>query len=440
MRNVLANLLSRIKSPVLLNVLWLSLDQLSRLAIGLVVGIWIARYLGPQQWGEINYVLAIVSIVTTISNLGMDGFLVKQMLDQPAQKEEILGTASVTRLIFLPVCTFLALLYLAGSGAPASYYYLFAFLSPNFLVLPLDVIDLEFRSRLESKRTVIAKNIGYFLGAAIKMYLLITQKPMLWFAAAMGGEAILSYLFLLLSYQRGRDILSWRFRLNQVPTLLEAGWPFIISNMAVILYMKVDQLMIGQMAGEKELGLFSSASRITDLFTFIPMAVSSSYLAVLVKARQDNAHRVYIQKMQALFSWLAKGAVAIALLVTIVSPLLIHVLYGAKYQGAEKVLLVHIWSLIPIYLGVAAGQYMVIENLQRYNLYKTVIGLLLNIALNVVLIPAFGALGAATSTLVSYYVSALFSNCLFSATRPLFAYQVNSFRRLFSFKSQSTGD
>jgi polysaccharide transporter, PST family len=127
------SLLLKVRSPVLLNIFWLSIDQLSRLAIGLVVGIWIARYLGPQQWGEINYTLALVSIMTSITNLGMDGFLVKELLDSPAQKNQILGTAFVTRMASIPFCALAALLFFYFSGAPTSYYYLFAFLSPNFL-------------------------------------------------------------------------------------------------------------------------------------------------------------------------------------------------------------------------------------------------------------------------------------------------------------------
>lgn len=428
------SLLLKVRSPVLLNIFWLSIDQLSRLAIGLVVGIWIARYLGPQQWGEINYTLALVSIMTSITNLGMDGFLVKELLDSPAQKNQILGTAFVTRLASIPFCALAALLFFYFSGAPTSYYYLFAFLSPNFLAVPLDVIDLEFRSRLQSRRTVIAKNIAYFIGAAIKVYLLVAQKSMLWFAAVMGLEVILSYSFLIISYQRGQNMFAWGFSKNRVWSLLQAGWPFIVANMAVILYMKIDQLMIANIVGETELGIFSSATRISDLFIFIPMAISSSYLAVLVKAKQEEPSSKYIQKTMTLFAWMVKGAVAIACLVSVFSVQIINVLYGEKYQGAENVLFIHIWSLVPIYLGVAAGQYMIIENLQKYNTYKTVIGLALNVALNFILIPAYGAAGAAISTLISYYFSAIFSNYLFSATKQLFAYQIKSFRMIFSFK------
>ncbi|GGM96526.1 O-unit flippase [Dyadobacter beijingensis] len=428
------NLLLKIKSPVILNIIWLSLDQFSRLAIGLVVGIWIARYLGPQQWGELNYTLAIVSIITTIANLGMDGFLVKEILDTPSEKNQILGTAFVTRVLFIPLCVLVALVFLYTSGAPTNYYYLFAFLSPNFLVVPFDVIDLEFRSRLQSRRTVIAKNIAYFLGAGIKLYLLISEKSMLWFAAAIGFEMILSYVFLIISYQREQNIFAWSFRKSRIVSLLRAGWPFIVSNVAVILYMKIDQLMIGNIAGEKELGIFSSATRVTDIFIFIPMAISSSYLSVLVKAKQDDPLSGYLRKMLGLFAWMVRGALAIAIPVSIFSGQIIALLYGAKYAGAEKVLIVHVWALLPIFMGVAASQYMVIENLQKYNIYKTVIGLALNVVLNVVLIPVYGAIGAAIATLIAQYFTAVVSNYFFRSTRELLAYQIKSVQMLFSFK------
>ncbi|WP_229221452.1 flippase [Dyadobacter endophyticus] len=423
-------------SPVLLNILWLSFDKASRLLIGMVVGIWVARYLGPSQWGELNYSLAIISILVAIANLGMDGFLVKEIVSSPDKRNEILGTAFITRLILIPLGLIAAALYLYLLDSPVNSYYILALLSPSFLIAPLDVIDLDFQSRLQSKLTVVSKNLGYFVGAAIKVYFLYSQKSLLWFAAAVGIETVFSYLFLVFNYQRKQSILRWSFSKSRAGELLRAGWPFMISNIAVILYMRVDQLMIGSLAGKVELGLFSSAVKVTDIFVFIPIAVSGSYLSTLVKVKKEASDLIFIEKIHHFFVWMARLSILIAVSVSFFSSQIVEILYGSQYSGASAILIVHIWALVPMFLGVAAGQYLVIENLQQYNVYKTGIGLLLNVLLNLLLIPKMGALGAATATLVSYYVSAIFSNFLFPATRKLFMHQVRSIKMILAFKWQ----
>lgn len=425
-----------IQSPVVKNIVWLSFDKASRLIIGMVVGIWVARYLGPAQWGEINYIVAIISIVTAIANLGMDGFLVKEITAAPHQKEQILGTAFVSRMAFIPIGLAVVALYFYLSNAPRQYYILFALLSPSFLIAPFDVIDLEFQSRLQSKLTVISKNIGYFIGAAIKVYFLLTEKSLLWFAAAIGCETVFAYILLIYNYQRRQNLFAWSFSREKVRELLVAGWPFMVSNLAVILYMRVDQLMIGRLAGEAQLGLFSSATRVTDIFLFIPVAISGSYLSTLVRIKQQQGDEAFVGKIRNFIEWMTKISIAIAIFVSVFSKQIIDVLYGPKFSGAEGVLVAHIWALVPVFIGVAAGQYLVIENLQRYNIYKTGIGLGINLLLNVILIPEMGAIGAAVATLISFYISAIFTNALFSATRQLFGYQIDGFKRLFSFNNK----
>jgi len=197
--------------------------------------------------------------------------------------------------------------------------------------------------------------------------------------------------------------------------------------------MRVDQLMIGRLAGEAELGLFSSATRVTDIFVFIPVAISGSYLSTLVRIKQQDGDEAFVGKIRNFIEWMAKISIAIAIFVSVFSRQIIDVLYGAKYSGADSVLVAHIWALVPMFIGVASGQYLVIENLQRYNIYKTGIGLGVNLLLNVILIPGMGAIGAAIATLISFYISAILSNALFSATRQLFGYQLDGFKRLFSF-------
>jgi len=265
------------RGPVVLNIIWLSFDKVLKLVIGLVVGVWVARYLGPTQWGKLNYISAFVAILVTVAKLGMDGFLTKEILQHPDAKNELLGTSFFIRVFLLPFLFLFVLVYFYVEHFEQDNYWLFAFLSLNVVIVPLDLIDLEFQSRLQSKLTIISKNIAYVLGAIVRLYLILNKESLMWFAAAMGIEAALSYIFLLVVYQKNDNILKWKFSKTMAVSLLKEGWPFILASLAVILYIRLDQIMIGNMVGEEELGLFSSAIKISDIFIFLPMAVSSSF-------------------------------------------------------------------------------------------------------------------------------------------------------------------
>ncbi|WP_229248473.1 flippase [Dyadobacter sandarakinus] len=413
------------------NVFWLAFDKALRIIIGLLVGIWVARYLGPAQWGKLNYILAIIGILIPLCNLGMDGFLVKSIVQNPQARNELLGTAFVSRIAILPIAFGAASLFLFASGAVFDDFLLFVLLSCNFLIAPFDLIDIEFQARLQSRLTVISKNTAYIIGAAGKIYLITSHKPLFWFAAIMGLETLLSYAFLVFIYQKRYNLRDWKFSSAIVNDFVRTCWPFVISNVAIILYMRVDQLMIEQLSGTRELGLFSSVVRLSELFLFIPVAVCSSYMPTLINHQKEANNAKFLSGIQTLMNWMTRISLGSAIVVSLFADQIIHLLFGPEFNGASDVLIIYIWSIIPVYLGVAASQYLIIENLQKYSLFKTLSGLIMNIVLNLLLIPWYGAKGAAIATVISYSVSAILSNAFFNATRLVFRYQLDSFSMLF---------
>lgn len=427
---------AKMKGPVILNILWLSFDKVLKLVIGLVVGAWVTRYLGPAQWGKINYVTAFVAILVTVAKLGMDGFLTKEILQHPYAKNEILGTSFLIRIFLLPFLFLFVIVYFYLHNVEQDYYLLFAFLSLNVTIVPLDLIDLEFQSRLQSKLTIISKNVAYVLGAIVRLYLIINEYSIFWFAAAMGIESALSYIFLLFVYQRNDNIFNWKFSKTRAASLLKEGWPFIVASLAVVLYVRLDQIMIGDMVGEEELGLFTSATKISEIFAFLPMAVSGSFLPSLVNAKKLG-REIFVQKIQFLINWMMRISLALALGITLLSSQIIQILFGSEFISASRILSVHIWALVPMFLGVATTQYLVIEGMQKYSLYRTVLGLTTNLVLNFYMIPRYGAFGAAIATTISHAVAAIFSNFLFNETRVLFKMQAKSLLKLFSFQNGS---
>lgn len=422
------NVLPRIKNNVFKNILWLSFDKIFRLVLGLVAGIWMARYLGPDRWGELNYIQAYISILSSISLLGMDGFLVKEILEQPKKKRFILGSAFFLRssaAISGSLITYLVLLSLHVNSEGLKLYF---FLLPIVLLTPFDLIDIEYQSQLRSKFTVLSKSIAFVMGVITKIVLILMKMPLIYFAAAVGSEVILAYSLLVIQYQiTDNNIFKWSINWSLIKNLIKRAWPFTISSLMIIMYMRLDQIMLGTMINEKEVGQFSAAVRVTELFLFLPMAVASSALPGLLKTRQEEGREAYLVKMQNLCNYMFLIALLLALGVTVFSHLIIKILYGNAYAESAGILIIHVWSLVGTFMGVSGSNFLVVEGLQKYSLYRTIIGLIVNVSLNIVLIPVIGGYGAALATMVSQIVVAYLAPFFFKPTRELSTITIRSF-------------
>lgn len=421
MKNILA-------SAVVKNILWLSFDKIFRLFVALVVGIWVARYLGPSDYGKLNYVLAFISIIIAFSTLGIDNFLVKELIERPQEKESLMGTAFILRLTAVLISSLIILPTFFALSVPANYYQIYFILLLTAFVTPFDVIDIEYQSVLSSKKTVVAKNISFACGAFFKLYLIFIKADFTWFVWAVALETLTAYLILLAFYQKSeKSVFSWGFKTTYIKELLQKGWPFIISGIAVIIYMRLDQIMLGSLLGSRAVGEFSAAVKVSEMFHFIPLAISSSLFAPLIKIKKEKGLQAYHDYNQNYFNWLFLISFAIALFITLLSPLIINILYGKNYAESTSILQIYVWSIVPVFLGVASGNYLVIEGLQKYTFYRSVIGLVINLLLNFIFIPKFGGQGAAISTLISQCVASILANCFFKQTVFLFRMQIRSF-------------
>jgi O-antigen/teichoic acid export membrane protein len=257
--------------------------------------------------------------------------------------------------------------------------------------------------------------------------LLIQIKAPLWsFAAATSGEIALGAVGLVLGYHfSGGKIFSWHFSKKRAIGLLQQSWPVIFSGMAIMIYMRLDMVMLKMMKGDFEVGLYSAATRISEVWYFIPAAVVSSVSPAIIRAK-DNPE-LFNSRLRRLFSLMTLTACGIGSIVALCAHAIVRLLYSKSYSGAAPVLAIHVWASISVFLGVAQSPWDITKNLLTLSLYRTVAGAAINVALNMVLIPRLGAIGAAVSTVVAYAISAVFANAFSAKTRPIFFMQMRSF-------------
>ena len=409
------------------NAAWLSLDKLLRMGVGLFVNIWVVRYLGPDRFGQLNYAIAFVALFGAIATLGLDGIVVRELVRKPDSSDEILGSAFTLRVFggVATVAVSIAAVFLMRRNDPLSLA-LVAIVAAGTIFQSFDVIDFWFQSRVLSRYTVIAKNCVFLLMALVKVVFILSHASVILFAWIALAETVLGGVGLIFAYRHlGRKLTEWRSTLSCCLRLLGDSWPMILSGFSVAIYMKIDQVMLGDMAGNGAVGIYTSATKLTEIWYMVPMVIVSSVFPAIVQSREQD-EQLYYRRITRLFSLMAAASLPIAIPVSLCSSWVVKLLYGAGYQAAGPVLAVHIWASLFVFYGVAQGSWDLTENLTRLAMVRIVIGAIVNILLNLWLIPVYGALGAAVATVVSQALAAVILNGLHEKTRPILFCQLRS--------------
>lgn len=410
---------------VLNNIGWLFSEKIFQLIAGLFIGVWLARYLRPDQFGTLSYAIAFVALVSPIAGLGLDGIVVRDLVRASSDKESLLGTAFGLKLAggIAGLAISVALILLLRPGDDLALW-LVGILATGLVFQAFDVIRFWFESRVQSKYVVYARNVAFCAIAAVKVGLILAEAPLIAFAWAGALEIIASAIGFSVAYKvTGHRIRSWRWDRGLAEKLIRESWPLLLSGFAVLTYMKIDIVMLGSMIGDRSVGIYSAATRLSEVWYFIPLAIVSSVSPSIVEAKKTG-EGLYYERIGKLFRLMAGISYGIAIFMTMFSDFLVLTLFGPAYLEAGVVLSIHIWASVFVFLGVARGPWILNEGLMKLSLYSAILGATINILLNVLLIPRLGPAGAAIATLLSYSFSAFFFNALLRTTRRIFSMQL----------------
>ncbi len=409
------------------NIGWLFLDNFLRMGAGLLVGVWIGRYLGPEQFGLLNYATAFVGLFSAFAALGLQSIVVRDIVRQPETTELTLGSAAVLQLVgglvaYLLISCSIALLRPNDTQARI----VVAILAGTMLFKACDIAVYWFESQVQSKYTVWVQNGVFIVVTVIKVGLILGHAPLTAFVWATLAEAALVGLALLAVMTKfGHGPTKLRATVARAKGLLIDSWPLILSAMAVSVYMKIDQIMLGQILGDEAVGIYSAAVRISEVWYFIPMAIAASVFPSILEAKK-RSEAEYIATLQRLYDLMVAISVAVALPMTFLATPIAGFLFGESYLKAGPVLAIHIWGSIFIFLGVVSGQWFLAENRQILALKRTIIGAAANIGLNIFLIPRFQEIGAAAATVIAQAMAAFLSDALQRETHGMFFMKAKS--------------
>ena len=423
------------------NTSWLFGEKILRIVVGLFVGIWVARYLGPEQFGLFSYAQSFVGLFTAIATLGLDGIVVRELVKDESRRDELIGTAFWLKILgALGVLIVLAIAVNFTSNDSYTNSLVFIIASAT-IFQSFNVVDMYFQSKVLSKYIVYANVISLFISSIVKITLILNEAPLIAFAWVILFDSFIlasGFIYFYLKNRRHNEqpnrysvfdtesSFAWKFNKSTAFSLLKDSWPLILSGIVISIYMKIDQVMIKEMMNAEAVGQYAAAVRLSEAWYFIPMVIASSLFPAIINAKKQSEELYYarLQKLYSLMVWLA---IAIALPMTFLSDWVVHFLYGEQYNQAGSVLMIHIWAGIFVFLGVASGKWFMAENLQMLSFWRTFYGMIINIILNIFLIPKYGIQGAAIATLAGQLTAAYLFDVFNSKTRNMFYMKTKSF-------------
>jgi PST family polysaccharide transporter len=413
---------------ILTNLIWLSWDHLFRLGISFLVGILVARYLGPTRWGTYRYAIAFVGLFVPLIDIGLKQIIIREIVRQPEIADEFLGTSFILKSLGAVVAILISTVSIQFLRPEDPIIQgMVTVISVALIFRSFDVVDYWFQSQVESKYVVIARNSSIALTSLLRVILVGIGASLLMFSIVIFIEYFLIAVALVLIYRyRGFFIRQWNVVSKRGKFLLQESWPLLLASISVTFYMQINIIILGQMTGDYEVGIYAAANRLTELWYFIPIAVSASVAPAVIKSKELGSD-VYDLRMQRLFRLMTFFALAVSIAITVLGDEIIILVFGAEYVDSIDVLKILIWGLIFVSWGLVQGTWDVNEGLMIPKLARTLLGLITVVVLSVVLIPMLGAVGAAISMVIAFSVASFLGNLLYSRTRKMLRFQLKSF-------------
>lgn len=386
------------------NTSYLLLEKILRLSLGLFVGIWVAKYLKPDQFGILNYSLSFVGLFNAVALLGLNSVVVKELVNNRNPVNLLLGTSFLMRLVcsFL-MCILVFLIVYFTSTAPNESILIYI-ISFGMIFQSFNVIDFFNQSRVKSIYTVYSSIFSLLISSGLKVLCIMYKMDLIYFAYIVIIDYLIFSLFLIYFYsKKDLSIFKWRFNLTISKSLLNQSWPLILSSVTFIIYNNVDKIMIKNMMDNDAVGIYSAAGRLVMIWQFLPGLIVTSFLPSLVHVFHNKA--LFNKRMKFLSSFLIWSSIIICTLYSFFSETIISLTFGEDYNLSSTILSTLVWSNIFIFFNSVWNKWMLLLNKTRLTLYFSITSAFLNLVLNYFFIPLYGVNGASYALLLALSIT-----------------------------------
>ncbi len=405
------------KATAAKNSLWYIVARLVELLINFYVITLLARYLGSQGFGVYSYTLACVGIMVPLSTLGVNSILSREIV-KGANPYEILGTGILVRVIGVVLILVLALPFI--QYFPVGEYDVTSFvllLMVSEVLKSFSIFSYWFEAENKGRDVAIVRICAVFIGAIVKIILVNNNCELKYIISASVLDGVILALFWSFAFcKQVSSIFKLRISFRLGLNLVKVCFPLLLSSFTAVIYLKLDQLMIGRMMGEVPVGIYAEAARLSEVWYFMPVAIVTAVFPFLIRDRKDDPGQ-YNKKKQDLFSLLIWMSIVVATLTTLVSSTLIQLFFGDLYNAASDILVIHVWGGVFMSVRALFSKLLIVDDEFMLSLVSHGLGAIVNVLLNLELIPLWGLEGAAIASVISYAFSGLFVFLMFSKTR-----------------------
>jgi len=388
----------------------LLLDNVIKIIVSFVFSVVIARYFGPGKFGQINYVSAFTGILQVFVLFGFDTIILKDLGLGTYPESTIIGMTVKVRLLLA------VLVY--GIGCVLFYLFLdkslillYLILGTQFFSYSLYVLKQWYQIKSLNKYSVVSSQTAFLIISVLKVLGIILAKDIVWYAGILAAGTLIEVCMLAWFFRRLNRGMIWKlirqFDISYGKSLVVASLPLLFASLAVTIYMRIDQIMIGSMLSPYDVGIYSIAVAISELIFFVPGVITNAAYPRIIKAKRDD------QDYEAIIVTIGSLNVLVCLIFVVVCtffmPFMVRIVYGESYAMAGRIIQIYSWVSIFVALGLSGiGTYLIFNNSQKYSTMAVITGAVVNVILNTVLIPKFGIMGAALASVISYAFSGYF--------------------------------
>ena len=399
------------------NAFWLIFEKGFSLFVGLVVGVTVARYLKPESYGLFNYALSFVGIFSAFSTLGLDQIIVRELAKEPAKKNELLGTGFIIKIAGSMLMIMLMIIVMVFMDHNAFTNSLVMIIAAAEVFKAFEVINYFFQSQVMSKFVVQVQLLINTLISFAKIGLVFIHAPLIWFGIIVVLGSILNAAGFIYAYKK-REGTPWRwnFRKTVALSLLSESWPLALYGVALNIQARIDQVMLGNMMNNFEVGQYSVALKFIEIFGFVPVVLMNTFMPAIAKAK-STGNGLYQSRLVNLYRLMFLAFLFVGLPIFFFSKDAIVLLYGGEFSAAGYLLSLFSLRLFFSNMGVGKSVFIVNESLFKYSLLTVIVGAVANISLNYLLIPLYGSRGAVTASMLSFTISIFILDMFFEKTR-----------------------
>jgi O-antigen/teichoic acid export membrane protein len=398
---------------------WATIQQIVTLGATAVSGIILARFLTVADFGVFSYATTLAGMGMVIVTAGLSGLAIKVLVHDKNQQDRTMTGLIITREFFAIVAYVVLFLISLTSGSEVN---IGATLIASLVLFArgFDASEYWFQARVESKKTapirigVVLIMLGIRLAAA--------------FAGA--GLVVFLLLYLLESIAVSTGLLVRFLRDKESPklakpdletpkSLLAASWLLMLSGIASQINSRGDIIIVQVLLGNTAVGLYSAAARLSEMFYFLPVVFMTATFPRLLRIRTkfgatSSEYRKELQRGYDQACWVGIG---IAVVVLLAGPWALTLLYGERFASSGPVLQVHVIALPFVFMAAVFSKWIIAENLLVASLIRHAFGAVLNIGLNLALVPTAGIIGAAYATVISYFAASYLACFATKSTR-----------------------